>query len=64
MIATRTGADDGPPSAEMTGTPTVSPPPPPPEPGDGDLEQVTGVGVAPGDAQLVVTWTAVDDATG
>ena len=66
VIATRTGADDGPPSAEMTGTPTVSPPPPPPppEPGDGDLEQVTGVGVAPGDAQLVVTWTAVDDATG
>ena len=33
--------------------------PPPP-----DLEQVTGVGVAPGNAQLVVTWTAVDNATG
>ena len=69
VIATRTGAADGPPSAEMTGTPTGTPPPPPPpppppEPGDGDLEQVTGVGVAPGDAQLVVTWTAVDDATG
>ncbi len=69
VIATRTGAADGPPSAEMTGTPRVQPPPPPPpppppEPGDGDLEQVTGVGVVPGDAQLVVTWTAVDDATG
>ena len=29
-----------------------------------DLEQVMGVGVAPGNAQLVVTWTAVDTATG
>ena len=37
----------------------LGPPPPPP-----DLEQVTGVGVAPGNAQLVVTWTAVDNATG
>ena len=35
------------------------PPPPPP-----DLAQVMGVGVAPGNAQLVVTWTAVDTATG
>ena len=59
VIATRTGADDGPASAEMTGTPTVSPPPPPPP-----LEQVTGVGVAPDNAQLVVTWTAVANATG
>ena len=33
--------------------------PPPP-----DLEQVMGVGVVPGNAQLVVTWTAVDNATG
>ena len=33
--------------------------PPPP-----DLAQVMGVGVAPGNAQLVVTWTAVDTATG
>ena len=57
VIATRTGADDGPPSDEMTGTPTVPPPPP-------DLKQVLGVGVAPGNAQLVVTWTAVDNATG
>ena len=36
-------------------------PPPPPVT---DLEQVLGVGVAPGNAQLVVTWTAVDNATG
>ena len=61
VIATRTGADDGPPSDEMTGTPRVPPPPPPPVT---DLEQVLGVGVVPGNAQLVVTWTAVDTATG
>ena len=36
----------------------LGPPPPP------DLEQVLGVGVVPGNAQLVVTWTAVDNATG
>ena len=29
-----------------------------------DLAQVLGVGVVPGNAQLVVTWTAVDTATG
>ena len=57
----RTGVTDGPPSAEMTGTPRVPPPPPPPVT---DLAQVLGVGVAPGNAQLVVTWTAVDTATG
>ena len=62
VIATRTGADDGPPSDEMTGTPRVPPPPPPPP--VTDLAQVLGVGVAPGNAQLVVTWTAVDNATG
>ena len=62
VIATRTGADDGPPSDEMTGTPRVPPPPPPPPPPD--LAQVLGVGVVPGNAQLVVTWTAVDNATG
>ena len=39
----------------------LGPPPPPPPP---DLAQVLGVGVAPGNAQLVVTWTAVDTATG
>ena len=37
----------------------LGPPPPPP-----DLKQVMGVGVAPGNAQLVVTWTAVSTATG
>ena len=62
VIATRTGATDGPPSAEMTGTPRVPPPPPPPP--VTDLAQVLGVGVAPGNAHLVVTWTAVDTATG
>ena len=31
---------------------------------DNDTAQVMGVGVAPGNAQLVVTWTAVDNATG
>ena len=61
VIATRTGANDGPPSDEMTGTPFTTPPPPPPVT---NLEQVMGVGVAPGNAQLVVTWTAVDTATG
>ena len=63
VIATRTGVTDGPPSAEMTGTPRVPPPPPPPP--VTDLAQVLGVGVlAPGNARLVVTWTAVDTATG
>ena len=36
----------------------LGPPPPP------DLKQVMGVGVALGNAQLVVTWTAVSTATG
>ena len=62
VIATRTGATDGPPSDEMTGTPRVPPPPPPPP--VTDLAQVMGVGVVPGNAQLVVTWTAVSTATG
>ena len=61
VIATRTGANDGPPSDEMTGTPRVPPPPPPPVT---NLAQVMGVGVVPGNAQLVVTWTAVSTATG
>ena len=39
-------------------------PPPPPPPPVTDLEQVLGVGVVPGNAQLVVTWTAVSTATG
>ena len=38
--------------------------PPPPPPPVTDLAPVMGVGVAPGNAQLVVTWTAVDTATG
>ena len=42
----------------------AGPPPPPPPPPVTDLEQVLGVGVVPGNAQLVVTWTAVDNATG
>ena len=62
VIATRTGANDGPPSDEMTGTPFTTPPPPPPP--VTDLAQVLGVSVTPGNAQLVVTWTAVDNATG
>ena len=62
VSATRTGANDGPPSDEMTGTPFTTPPPPPPP--VTDLEQVLGVSVTPGNAQLVVTWTAVDTATG
>ena len=62
VIATRTGATNGPPSAEVTGTPAVPPPPPPVT--VTDLEQVLGVGVAPGNAQLMVTWTAVSTATG
>ncbi len=66
VIATRAGADDGPPSAPLTGTPTVSPPPPPPPPPPPSepLEQVTGVTVAPGNSQVVVRWTVVDNATG
>ena len=39
-------------------------PPPPPPPPVTDLAQVLGVGVVPGNAQLVVTWTEVDNATG
>ena len=62
VIATRTGANDGPPSVGVPGTPRVPPPPPPPP--VTNLAQVLGVGVAPGNAQLVVTWTAVDNATG
>ena len=42
----------------------AGPPPPPPPPPVTDLAQVMGVGVAPGNAQLVVTWTAVSTATG
>ena len=45
-------------SGWASGAAPCSPAPPPP-----DLAQVMGVGVAPGNAQLVVTWTAVDTAT-
>ncbi len=53
---------------DQTVTNTTPEPEPDPEPDPAppvtDLEQVMGVGVAPGNAQLVVTWTAVDTATG
>ena len=52
-----------PPGSGRTNNATTRPPPPPPPPVTG-LAQVMGVGVAPGNAQLVVTWTAVDNATG
>ena len=55
VSATRTGVTDGPPSAEMTGTPRVPPPPPPPPPPVTDLARCD----APGNA----IWTAVDTAT-
>ena len=60
--ASRAGVGDlhGP-SASITEMIPVPTPPPPPVT---DLAQVLGVGVAPGNAQLVVTWTAVDTATG
>ena len=51
---TRTSA-----ATATVGAAATAPPPP-----VTDLEQVMGVGVAPGNAQLVVTWTAVDTATG
>ena len=52
---TRTSA-----ATATVGAAATAPPPPPVT----DLEQVMGVGVAPGNAQLVVTWTAVDNAGG
>ena len=53
VIATRTDADDGPASAERTGTPKQSPPG---APGD--------VTVTPGVGRLAVSWTAATDADG
>ena len=44
VIATRAGADDGPPSAPLTGTPTVSPPPPPPPPPPAAAERAPRAG--------------------
>ena len=46
VIATRTGATDGPPSAEVTGTPFTTP---------GAPQHLSGV---PGDAQVMLTWDA------
>ena len=58
VIATKTGADDGTPSAEEKGTPTgtITPPVPP--------GQVTGVTVTAGTLSLSVSWTRVTGATG
>ena len=53
ITATRAGADDGPPSAEATGTPQHPAP-----------ARVTGLTVTPGAAHLAVSWTAVSDAGG
>ncbi len=53
VIATKTNANDGTPSAEKTGTPKVAAP-----------GQVTGVTVTPGVGSLAVSWTAVSGATG
>ena len=57
VIATKTDADDGPPSDEVTGTPgtTVQVMPP---------GRVTGVAVTPEVGELSVSWTRVTDATG
>ena len=46
VIATRTGADDGPPSEEVTGTPFTTP---------GAPQHLSGV---PGDEQVTLTWDA------
>ena len=53
VIATRAHADDGPPSAEMTGTPAAAAP-----------GQVTNVAVTAGVEQLAVSWNAVSGASG
>ena len=51
--ATKENADDGPPSSEVTGTPSALP-----------ASQVTGVEVARGVEQLDVSWDALSDANG
>ena len=53
MIATRTGASDGLPSDEVSGTPQDIPP-----------AQVQGLTATPGDTELTLEWTQVPDATG
>ncbi len=53
VIVTRVNADDGTPSAEVTGTPRAEPP-----------GRVTGVSVTPGVEQLGVSWSPAADADG
>ena len=53
VIATKEQADDGEPSAEVTGIPKAAAP-----------AQVTGVVVEPGLEELAVSWDAVSDADG
>ena len=53
VIATKTNADDGPVSAEVTGTPNAAAP-----------GQVTGVTVTPAAGALRVSWSAVTGAVG
>ena len=53
VIATRTNADDGVPSSEVTGVPLSAPP-----------AQVTGLKITVGVEQLDVSWVAVSDADG
>ena len=53
MIATKSGASDGLPSDEVSGTPQNIPP-----------AQVQGLNVTPGDTVLTLEWTQVTDATG
>ncbi len=53
VLATREGADDGPPSSEVAGVPKATP-----------AGQVTGVEVTAGVEQFDVTWTAVSGAGG
>ena len=53
VLATKTGAGDGAPSVEVSGTPAAVPP-----------GRVTEVSLTTGNTQLTVKWTAVSDATG
>ena len=53
MIATKSGASDGLPSDDVSGTPQNIPP-----------AQVQGLNVTPGDTVLTLEWTQVTDATG
>ena len=53
VIAIREGADDGPPSRDVTGTPFAAP-----------ASQVQDVAIGLGIAELVVSWTALSEADG